>query len=148
MNSAEFMGLVTGLLQFGVAGYALRLNRIFGAKRVGWANAMDTMMFIAFRWVWWHALRRTGGVQKRAAELLKIKPTTLHEIIKRLGSVLTSIIEHELNARQKLLEAGVDVGEVGHGEQRRRRAQHDDDQRSLALGSASPVSDGGIFLRS
>jgi two-component system response regulator PilR (NtrC family) len=30
------------------------------------------------------ALRRTGGVQKRAAELLKIKPTTLHEIIKRL----------------------------------------------------------------
>jgi len=27
------------------------------------------------------------------------------EIIKRLGSVLTSIIEHELNARQKLLEA-------------------------------------------
>ena len=30
------------------------------------------------------ALRRTSGVQKRAAELLKIKPTTLHEIIKRL----------------------------------------------------------------
>ena len=30
------------------------------------------------------ALRRTNGVQKRAAELLKIKPTTLHEIIKRL----------------------------------------------------------------
>ncbi len=30
------------------------------------------------------ALRRTGGIQKRAAELLKIKPTTLHEIIKRL----------------------------------------------------------------
>ena len=30
------------------------------------------------------ALRRTGGVQKRAAEMLKIKPTTLHEIIKRL----------------------------------------------------------------
>jgi DNA-binding NtrC family response regulator len=30
------------------------------------------------------ALRRTGGIQKRAAELLKMKPTTLHEIIKRL----------------------------------------------------------------
>jgi DNA-binding NtrC family response regulator len=30
------------------------------------------------------ALRRTNGVQKRAAELLKLKPTTLHEIIKRL----------------------------------------------------------------
>ncbi len=32
------------------------------------------------------------------------------EIIKRLGSVLTSIIEHELNARQKLLEA--DAGKL------------------------------------
>ncbi|MGH9367453.1 MAG: sigma-54-dependent transcriptional regulator [Thermoanaerobaculia bacterium] len=30
------------------------------------------------------ALRRTGGVQKRAADLLHVKPTTLHEIIKRL----------------------------------------------------------------
>ncbi|HEY7368910.1 MAG TPA: sigma-54 dependent transcriptional regulator [Thermoanaerobaculia bacterium] len=30
------------------------------------------------------ALRRTRGVQKRAAELLRVKPTTLHEIIKRL----------------------------------------------------------------
>jgi len=30
------------------------------------------------------ALRRTGGVQKRASELLKMKPTTLREIIKRL----------------------------------------------------------------
>jgi two-component system response regulator PilR (NtrC family) len=30
------------------------------------------------------ALRRTGGVQKRAADLLRVKPTTLHEIIKRL----------------------------------------------------------------
>lgn len=30
------------------------------------------------------ALHKTGGVQKRAAELLRMKPTTLHEIIKRL----------------------------------------------------------------
>ncbi|MDA8018073.1 MAG: sigma-54 dependent transcriptional regulator [Thermoanaerobaculia bacterium] len=30
------------------------------------------------------ALRSTGGVQKRAAELLKVKPTTLHEMMKRL----------------------------------------------------------------
>ena len=28
-------------------------------------------------------LEATGGVQKRAAELLKIKPTTLNEMIKR-----------------------------------------------------------------
>ena len=31
------MGFVTGALQFIVAGYALRLNRIFGTARVGWS---------------------------------------------------------------------------------------------------------------
>ena len=37
MSFPAFMGLVTGLLQFSVAGYALRLNRIFGTARVGWS---------------------------------------------------------------------------------------------------------------
>jgi DNA-binding NtrC family response regulator len=31
------------------------------------------------------ALRASGGVQKRAAEALQLKPTTLHEMMKRLG---------------------------------------------------------------
>jgi two-component system response regulator PilR (NtrC family) len=31
------------------------------------------------------ALRKTGGVQKQAAEILGLKPTTLNEKIKRLG---------------------------------------------------------------
>ena len=31
------MGYITGALQFAVAGYALRLNRIFGTARVGWS---------------------------------------------------------------------------------------------------------------
>ena len=31
------------------------------------------------------ALKTAGGVQKRAAEILKVKPTTLHEMMKRLG---------------------------------------------------------------
>ncbi|MEL7061940.1 MAG: sigma-54 dependent transcriptional regulator [Acidobacteriota bacterium] len=31
------------------------------------------------------ALQETHGVQKRAAEILKVKPTTLHEMMKRLG---------------------------------------------------------------
>jgi two-component system response regulator PilR (NtrC family) len=31
------------------------------------------------------ALQTSGGVQKRAAELLKVKPTTLHEMMKRLN---------------------------------------------------------------
>ncbi|MGO8837621.1 MAG: PAS domain S-box protein [Limisphaerales bacterium] len=36
------MALVTGLLQFVVAGYALRLNQIYGTARVGWS------LFLAF----------------------------------------------------------------------------------------------------
>jgi hypothetical protein len=37
MNFTTFMGFVAGVLQFVVAGYALRLNRIFGTRRVGWS---------------------------------------------------------------------------------------------------------------
>ena len=37
MNFTTVMGLVAGLLQFIVAGYALRLNRLFGTRRVGWS---------------------------------------------------------------------------------------------------------------
>jgi phage host-nuclease inhibitor protein Gam len=33
----QVMGFITGALQFIVAGYALRLNRIFGMARVGWS---------------------------------------------------------------------------------------------------------------
>ena len=31
------IALLTGLIQFAVAGYALRLDRLFGVKRVGWS---------------------------------------------------------------------------------------------------------------
>jgi len=37
MNSADFPGLVSGLLQCAVMVYALRLNRLFGTARVGWS---------------------------------------------------------------------------------------------------------------
>ncbi len=37
MTFVGVMGLITGALQFSVAGYALRLNRIFGTARVGWS---------------------------------------------------------------------------------------------------------------
>jgi two-component system response regulator PilR (NtrC family) len=38
------------------------------------------------------ALRSSGGVQKRAADLLQIKPTTLHEMMKRL-SVTANMVD-------------------------------------------------------
>ena len=37
MNFTTIMGFVAGALQFIVAGYALRLNHLFGTKRVGWS---------------------------------------------------------------------------------------------------------------
>jgi DNA-binding NtrC family response regulator len=37
------------------------------------------------------ALEATGGVQKHAAELLRLKPTTLHEMMKRLDISLESV---------------------------------------------------------
>jgi len=37
MSFPEIMSIVTGLLQFTVAGVALRLNRLFGTARVGWS---------------------------------------------------------------------------------------------------------------
>ena len=36
-NFTEAMGFIASVLQFVVAGYALRLNRIFGTARVGWS---------------------------------------------------------------------------------------------------------------
>ena len=37
MNYYDIIAFTTGLVQFAVAGYALRLNRLFGAARVGWS---------------------------------------------------------------------------------------------------------------
>lgn len=40
------------------------------------------------------ALQSAGGVQKRAAEILQIKPTTLHEMMKRLGISAEVAVPH------------------------------------------------------
>jgi C4-dicarboxylate-specific signal transduction histidine kinase len=42
MHFSSAMSLIAGLLQFAVACYALRLNRLFGSSRVGWS------LFVAF----------------------------------------------------------------------------------------------------
>ena len=38
------------------------------------------------------ALQSCGGVQKRAAEMLQVKPTTLHEMMKRLNISSESLV--------------------------------------------------------
>ena len=40
------------------------------------------------------ALQTSGGVQKKAAELLKVKPTTLHEMMKRLNISVDALVSH------------------------------------------------------
>jgi len=39
------------------------------------------------------ALQASGGVQKKAAELLQVKPTTLHEMMKRLAVVVDQVVD-------------------------------------------------------
>jgi len=53
------------------------------------------------------ALRSAGGVQKRAAELLQVKPTTLHEMMKRLSITADSIRELRKDIREFLTTRGV-----------------------------------------
>jgi DNA-binding NtrC family response regulator len=52
------------------------------------------------------ALEAAGGVQKRAAELLRIKPTTLNEMIKR----------YDIRPRRKKASAGSNEPDNGHSE--------------------------------
>ncbi len=40
------------------------------------------------------ALQTSGGVQKKAAEILKVKPTTLHEMMKRLNISVDALVIH------------------------------------------------------
>ena len=58
------------------------------------------------------ALEAAGGVQKRAAELLHIKPTTLNEMIKR----------HDIRPRRKKAPNGSGPRQT-RGSQSRRRAR-------------------------
>ena len=54
------------------------------------------------------ALEAAGGVQKRAAELLRIKPTTLNEMIKR----------YDIRPRRKKASAaGAEPGPTGNGDE-------------------------------
>jgi DNA-binding NtrC family response regulator len=52
------------------------------------------------------ALEAAGGVQKRAAELLRIKPTTLNEMIKR----------YDIRPRRKKASSGSSEPDNGHSE--------------------------------
>ena len=67
------------------------------------------------------ALEEAGGVQKRAAELLRIKPTTLNEMIKR----------YAIQPRRR---------RTGNGSQARPSTDTTDDSRGFAHASSGPVA--------
>jgi hypothetical protein len=62
MNFTTYMGLLAGLLQFIVAGYALRLNRVFGVKRVGW-SLFCAFLLLALLHLMQSVLERGAGAE-------------------------------------------------------------------------------------
>lgn len=62
MNFTTYMGLIAGLLQFVVAGYALRLNRVFGVKRVGW-SLFCAFLLLALLHLMQSVLERGAGAE-------------------------------------------------------------------------------------
>jgi hypothetical protein len=64
MNFQETMGCIAGVLQFVVAGYALRLNRIFGTARVGWslfwAFLLLALLHVVQFFAPYHAVTKAG----------------------------------------------------------------------------------------
>src|ERR1700678_754282 len=62
MNFTTLMGFTAGVLQFVVAGYALRLNRVFGIKRVGW-SLFWAFLLLAFLHLTQSAMERGAGAE-------------------------------------------------------------------------------------
>ncbi|HEX4342570.1 MAG TPA: hypothetical protein VH255_04220 [Verrucomicrobiae bacterium] len=95
MNLHEVLNLVAGILQFIVAGYSLRLNRIFGTARVGWS------LFAAFS-----LLALLHLVQSLASFSIGVQPGIEFEVIYSLISLLllTGMLHLEalLKERQQL----------------------------------------------
>jgi len=95
MSLPPAMGFVAGLLQFVVAGYALRLNRLFGTARVGWS------LFAAFSLLaLLHLIQSVATFDAGAPFGAKIE--VMYSLISLL--LLTGMVHMEtlLKARQRL----------------------------------------------
>jgi hypothetical protein len=93
MNLAEHMGWVTGLLQFIVAGYALRLNRIFGTARVGWSLFWAFSLLAAL-----HCMQVLSSLNSGAP--LGVETEAIYSLISML--LLTSMVHIETLLRERL----------------------------------------------
>ena len=93
MSFQEIMGWFTVLLQFIVAGYALRLNRIFGTARVGWS------LFWAFSLLaLLHSAQSVMSFNNGVS--LGIETEVIYSLISLL--LLTSLVHIETLLRERL----------------------------------------------
>jgi len=92
MSFSEIMGLVAGALQFTVAGYALRLNRLFGPARVGWS------LFWAFLLL--ALLHVVQSVTQFHASNLSIEMSVVYALISLL--MLTAMVHLETVLKERL----------------------------------------------
>ena len=94
----QVMGFITGALQFIVAGYALRLNRVFGTARVGWS------LFWAFALLaLLHLFQSVTSFNTRAP--LGVEIEVMYSLISLL--LLTSMVHLETLLKERLrLERG------------------------------------------
>lgn len=89
----QVMGFITGALQFIVAGYALRLNRVFGTARVGWS------LFWAFALLaLLHLFQSVTSFNTRAP--LGVEIEVMYSLISLL--LLTSMVHLETLLKERL----------------------------------------------
>jgi hypothetical protein len=93
MNSTEVTSFIIGLLQLIVAGYALRLNRIFGTLRVGWS------LFLAFLLLALLHLMQSLMPSSAGAEF-GIKVDVMYALISLL--LLTSMVHIETLLKERI----------------------------------------------
>lgn len=93
MNFTTLMGFTAGLMQFVVAGYALRLNRLFGVKRVGW-SLFSAFLLLALLHVMQSFMERNAGAQ------LGIKIDVMNALISML--LLIGMMHLETMLKERL----------------------------------------------
>ena len=95
MNYSTIIGVVAGLLQFAVAGYALKLNRTFGTKRVGW-SLVCAFALLALLNLMQSFLQRGSGVE------FVIKTDVMNAVISLLLLIGMVHLESTLKERARI----------------------------------------------
>jgi hypothetical protein len=93
MNQHDVMSYLAGILQFVVAAYALRLNRIFGTARVGWSLFCAFILLALL-----HLMQAMPGLVPETRSAVKIE--VIYSLISLL--LLTGMIHIEMIFKERL----------------------------------------------